>query len=291
MAKQIIVVKASGERVPFDPEKIRKTCLRAGAPIELAENIVSKVTAKVYDGMSTREILELALQLMDVEHPHVAARYDLKGAIMRLGPAGFAFEALVAEVLKEHGYSARVHSMIQGACVTHEIDIIAAKPIKMPTELAEPQLKNYMIECKFHHATGIYTGLKETLYTYARFLDLQDGWRQGKCQRFDQPWLATNTKFSTDAIQYANCKNIVMLGWGYPSGNSLEVLMESKNLYPITSLRTLDPTMLDKFSAASMMLVKDLMKRPAEELAEMTGVPVRSIRDLVNEAARVLGEK
>lgn len=31
----------------------------------------------------------------------------------------------------------------------------------------------YMIECKFHNVP-IYTGLKEVMYTYARFLDVKD---------------------------------------------------------------------------------------------------------------------
>lgn len=290
MANKIYVTKASGETVPFDPEKIRRTCLNAGAPAELAADVVRHVTERVYPGMPTKEILEMALKLLEVEHPHVAARYDLKGAIMRLGPAGFAFEALIAEVLKEHGYAARVHSMIQGACVLHEIDVIATYPYKKGPEL-EPQLKYHLIECKYHHATGIYTGLKETLYTYARFLDLQDGWRQGKCQQFDQAWLATNTKFSTDAITYANCKNIRMLGWGYPAGNSLQVMLESKKLYPITSLRGLDPTTLNKFAAAGMMLTKDLIRRTPEEVAARTGLPERRVRELADEAARILGER
>ncbi|MBU5557582.1 MAG: ATP cone domain-containing protein [Candidatus Aenigmatarchaeota archaeon] len=286
-SNKMYVIKASGETAPFDPDKIRKTCLRAGAPADLAETIVQKITERFYPGISTREILEMTLKMLEVEHPHVAARYDLKGAIMRLGPAGFAFEALVAEVLKEHGYATRVHSMVQGACVMHEIDVIATKPFKKGPEL-ESQLKYYMIECKYHHATGIYTGLKETLYTYARFLDLQDGWRTGKCQQFDQAWLATNTKFSTDAIQYANCKNIKMLGWNYPAGNSLQDMLEAKGLYPITSLRTLDPPTLAKFSAAGMMLTKDLIRRTPEEIADKTQLPLRRVKELVNEAERIL---
>jgi hypothetical protein len=256
--------------------------------MELAQDVVRKVTDKVYPGISTRQILEMTLELLEVEHPHVAARYDLKGAIMRLGPAGFAFEQLVAEVLKEHGYSARVHSMVQGACVMHEIDVIATKPINTLPEVAQPPLKYYMIECKFHHASGIFTGLKEALYTYARFLDLQDGHRQGKCQQFDQPWLATNTKFSVDAIQYANCKKMLLLGWNYPAGNSLQIMLESKQLYPITSLRGLEPSMLNRFSPTGMMLLKDLMKRTPEEISEMTEIPLKKIKELVNEAQRIL---
>jgi len=288
MPRPIYVTKASGEQVLFEPEKIRRTCLNAGAPAELADTITRQVEAKVYTGMPTKEILDMVLRLLEIEHPHVAARYDLKGSIMRMGPAGFAFEELIAEVLKEHGYAARVHSLIPGASgVTQEIDVIATKPFVSEPGL-DPKLKYYMIECKFHHATGIYTGLKETMYTYARFLDIQDAWKKGLCQEFDQPWLATNTKFSTDAITYANFKNIKLLGWNYPSGNSLQFLLESKKLYPITSLRGMDAATLEKFSDAGFMLVKDLIIRSADEVAQKTGLPIRKIKELLIDAEKII---
>lgn len=287
---KIYVTKASGETAPFDPEKIRRTCLRAGADAGLTERVVKEVTAKVYRGITTREILGLVLDLLAVGHPHIAARYDLKGAIMRLGPAGFAFEALLAEVLKEYGYSATVHTIVQGDCVSHEIDVIAAQPHEKLPGL-EPELKYYMIECKYHNAPGIFTGIKEVLYTYARFLDVVDGWKAGKCQRFDQPWLATNTKFSADAITYANCKNIKMLGWKYPTGNSLEVMLDEKKLYPVTILRKLDPASLGKLVVARLMLCRDMLKYDIDKLQERTGISQTRLKVLIEEARAIFGRE
>ena len=65
--------------------------------------------------------------------------------------------------------------ILRGHCVSHEIDIVASK-----------QEKQYMIECKYHNMPGIYTCLKEVLYTYARFLDLVEGSQNKTCQKFDQ---------------------------------------------------------------------------------------------------------
>jgi len=104
MPKPIYVTKVSGEREIFSREKLKRTCLRAGASKSLAEKIVKQVQKKIYDGISTKKILKLTLVLLEKQKPHIAAKYDLKGAIMRLGPAGYAFEKLMAEILSEYGY-------------------------------------------------------------------------------------------------------------------------------------------------------------------------------------------
>jgi transcriptional regulator NrdR family protein len=96
----IFVTKASGEREPFDVEKLRRTCERAGASKKLAAQVAAAVEKKVYDGIPTKEILDLILKELEKEKPYIAARYDLKGAIMRLGPAGFMFEQVLGELLE-----------------------------------------------------------------------------------------------------------------------------------------------------------------------------------------------
>ena len=58
---------------------------------------------------------------------------------------------------------------MKGKCASHEIDVIADKGDSL----------RYMIECKYHNSQGIYTGLKEALYTHARFLDLNNGYKLG----------------------------------------------------------------------------------------------------------------
>ena len=199
------VLKTTGEKERFQPEKIIITCLKAGASLELANQIVKEVERRAYSGISTKKILELILKLLEKEEPILAARYDLKEAIIRLGPAGFAFENLVAEILKVHGYDIQMPEILYGACIGHEVDLVATKE------------ECYMVECKFHNAAGIYSGSKDILYTYARFLDLKDGFRRKTCPiKFNRPMLICNTRFSDSVLLYALCKKIRVLSWKYP---------------------------------------------------------------------------
>jgi len=274
----MFVVKASGEFEKFDSNKIKRTCIRAGCTEDLANKIAREVEKKSYDGISTREVLRITISLLRKwKHPTVAARYDLKGAIFRLGPAGFVFEELVGEIFKEYGYNTKVHSILKGMCVSHEIDVIANK-----------DNVNYMVECKYHNIPGIYTGLREALYTYARFLDLKDGFKSGNVRDFKQPWLVCNTKFSEDAIQYASCKGMKMIGWNYPENQGLQYLIESKKLYPITMLSDLDSDSLDKLASASLILALDLIRIPLNELNKITKISIKKLKILSDEAKKII---
>ncbi len=270
------VTKASGEKEQFQPDKIRHTLARSGAPKPVIENIIKRVEQNLYDGIPTSEILRVALQYLDNEMPHIASRYDLKGAIMRLGPAGYQFEQFVSEVLREQGFSTKVHSIILGFCVAHEIDVIAKKDT------------TYMVEVKYHNSPGIYTGVKDALYTQARFEDLVDGHKAGKCEQFDKPWLVCNTKFSEEVIRYAKCKGMRLLGWQYPE-ESLKKILESKRLYPITALRNVDDYSREKLSQAGLMLCKDLSKKSPEELKKITGIHTKKLSVIIKDAQRLCG--
>lgn len=273
----MFVVKSSGEFEKFDSRKIKRTCIKAGCTEELANKIAREVEKKSYDGISTRDILHITISLLKKERPIVAARYDLKGSIFRLGPAGFVFEELVGELFKEYGYNNKVHSIIRGLCVSHEIDIIATK-----------DNINYMIECKYHNIPGIYTGLREVLYTYARFLDLKDGFKAGSSRDFKQPWLVCNTKFSDDAIQYASCKGMKLIGWNYPENQGLQYLIESKKLYPVTMLKDLDTDSLEKLASANFILALDLLRIPLRELNKITKISPKKLNILADEAKKII---
>jgi hypothetical protein len=274
----VFVTKASGESEPFDVEKIRKTCERAGASKAVASRVAATVEKKVYDGIPTKKILELILKELDRQEPHVAARYDLKGAIMRLGPAGFVFEQLVAELLHDYGYQTAVDETVRGACIYHEIDVVA----RSRDELAA-------IEAKYHNAPGIFTGAKDALYVWARYLDLQEGAKKKLCPAFNSIWLVTNTKFSSDATTYAECKGLKLLGWKHPDDRNLRSMLEEKKLYPITVMRTLDPDSLQKLSEAQLMFCKDLVNEGIEDLNKMTGITPKKLRALQAEAKLICG--
>ncbi len=139
-SRHLLITKSSGQKVPFNAGKLKKSLLRAGASDFQADEIISEVISMLVEGMSTSKIHKAAFRLLkDVSRP-VAARYKLKQALLELGPSGFPFEQYIAELLKFQGYKTQVGVFVQGHCVTHEIDVIAEKE---NTQL--------MIECKFHN--------------------------------------------------------------------------------------------------------------------------------------------
>ena len=270
---------ASGKKQRFNPKKLHRTCIRAGAHPGLADNVVREVGQQLYDGIPTSKILQLVLDALRRNGAaDVASRYDLKHAIMRMGPTGFVFETFLAEVLENYGYQTYLRQKVKGLCVEHEIDIILVK-----------DGERFMVEVKYHNAPGIYTGLKEAMYTYSRFLELKEGHEAGTCERFDRAWLATNTRSSLEARRYAAGRGIRLLGWRYPRNGGIEKMIERKGLFPVTVLQDLKQNSLDALNRANMMLVNDLCTEKPQRISDVTGLPLDEVKDLVLQS-RVLVE-
>ncbi|WP_456475348.1 ATP cone domain-containing protein [Candidatus Pyrohabitans sp.] len=274
----VYVTKASGKRERFDPRKIERTLRRAGASSDVRRRVLTGVEARLYDGITTGEILKIVKRLLTREERKAGMRYDLKQAIMRLGPAGFAFEAYFAEILEHYGYGTVIGRKLAGRCVVHEIDIIA--------ELIRGERKRILIECKYHNAPGIYTNLKEALYTYMRFLDLAEA--NGY---FDEVWLVTNTKASGDARRFAKCRKMKLITWRYPRGRSLRELIDKKKLYPVTSLPSVDRSTLGKLAEARLVLVKDLLEADSEYARLMTELPSGKLERIKREAEELINRR
>lgn len=216
------VVKRDGRVEQFSKEKVIRTAIRAGLSEEKAKKVADEVEKKIYDGITTEEILNIVLEEIGKISKKVSAKYRLKSSLLRLGPEGYRFEKFVSVLLKAYGYGVKLNVFIEGKCVRHEIDVVAEKEHR------------YIVECKFHNAPT-YTGLKEVLYSYARFLDIAE-----IDKGFEKLWIFTNTKFSTEAIKFAECRDIKLTGWRYPENEGIEALLERKGLYPITLLKLSD---------------------------------------------------
>src|SRR5688572_33362005 len=124
---KIHISKSTGEVVPFSPEKLIRSLVRAGAPEATAQNILDQVLPQIYEGMTTRKIYQLAFKILRSKSRPLAARYRLKSAIMELGPSGYPFEKFIGEVLKQQEFSVEVGVIVKGRCVNHEVDVIAGK--------------------------------------------------------------------------------------------------------------------------------------------------------------------
>ena len=266
----VYVIKANGEKELFDPAKLKRTLLRAGASQVHAEEIIKDADRFVFDGMTTKELLKKVLGgLRSV--PVIAGRYDLKGALLRLGPTGFTFEQFMARVLQEYGYATQTDQILAGKCVKHEVDILAAKG-----------KKTTFVECKYHNAPGIYTDLHVAMYTWARFIDLKEG-----KEKVDEGLLITNTKFSMDAMDFGICRGLRMMGWNFPKGEGLQDRIEKKDLWPITVLKV-DKFLIEQLSSNRLLLVKDIAKMNPEALAKKAKIPRPKADALVTQAKSFL---
>jgi len=220
----IQVIKVDGTKESYSEDKIRASADRVGVSRDMQEAMLTEIRSKLYEGISTGEIFKIIRSYLGASgQPHLAAKYNLKTALAELGPSGYPFEQYLAQVLKALGYSVKTNQLITGSCVTHEIDVIAAK-----------DGITYYVEAKFHTKPAQRTDVKVALYIRARFEDLaaQNG-------ADSQAWIITNTRFTSEATKYANCRHIKLTSWGYPVGEGIMDLIEKVKLHPITILDTL----------------------------------------------------
>ncbi len=262
------VIKASGLEEKFSSRKIHHTIIEAGGSGNLAKKIIGVVKKEYHKNMTTQEILKIILRELK-NFPEIHARYDLKRAIMALGPSGFPFEQFFGDILKHYGYNTQVGNFIKGKIITHEVDILAEKE------------KRYMIECKYHNEPGTSTSLHPALYTYARFLDLRN--------KPDIPWLVTNTKCSQDAKDYARGVGLKITSWNFPKNKSLQKLVDSKKLYPITILKTINESTKEKLFQAKIVIAKNLLNYSTEDLMKKTELDEKEIHKILEEIKIVCG--
>lgn len=269
------IIKASGEREDFRKGHIEKSVVRAGGSRELAKSVADGVGRKVRKGMETGKILDLVLKGLR-GHPDVAMRYDLKRAIMNLGPSGFPFEEFVSQVLRNYGYKTITGEQFRGKAVLQEVDIVA----KGKGVVA-------MIEAKYHNSPGIYTDTKVAMYTYARFLDVKSNAKN----KFSEAWLVTNTKCTSQAVKYAEGVGIKVIGWRYPKKGNLRELVEAKGLYPITIFRGISEKVKHQLFKANIVLAKDLENFDLGKLKKRTGLSEKVLMEIEEEARVVSGWK
>jgi Holliday junction resolvase-like predicted endonuclease len=253
-APKIKVVKANGETELYSRKKFRESLSRSGAGSVLIDKIQEKVERELKEGMTTGQLYDLAKNFLAEESISSATKYSLKKAIMDLGPAGYFFEKYLAAVLNEYGYKTRTNLNIKGECISHEVDVLAEKEDVV-----------YIIEAKYHNSRGIKSGTKTVLYTYSRFLDIKAG--DSKFSKA-KPWLITNTKFTTKAVKYGKCRGIKISGWRYPKDESLEGLVENKNLYPVTALPSVNNYARKELIKVGVIFARDIKKFSVNDLVK-----------------------
>ncbi|WP_375324141.1 ATP cone domain-containing protein [Flagellimonas sp. GZD32] len=218
---QLHITKSTGEKVHFSMQKLKKSLQYSGASEAMVNEILERVQEELYQGISTREIHNRAFALLKKKKSVYASKYKLKKAIYELGPTGFPFERFVAGVLHFSGYEVQVGQMVQGTCVSHEIDVLASKNGTL-----------HVIECKFHGDQSLKCDVKVPLYINSRYLDVKDVLLHES--QDTQGWVVTNTRFTGDALLYGKCAGLYLLSWDFPLENGLKDRIDRLGLYPIT---------------------------------------------------------
>ena len=242
--KQIIIKKASGEEEVFDVAKLFHSLQKAGASHQLIEEVVADIKNWIFEGATTREIYRRAFRLLNQRSVSNALRYRLKQALCEFGSSGYPFEHFIGEIFKKMGYSVEVGKVLQGNCITHEMDVIATT-----------KKQQILVECKYSQDQGKYVSIQVPLYVRSRVDDIvKFRAQQAEYKSFAfQACIATNSRFSSDSLTYSKCNGIRLIGWDYPEGNGLRELIDRERVYPITVLSGLDK------KAASWLINKGIV--------------------------------
>ncbi|MFA9186611.1 restriction endonuclease [Flavobacterium sp. FBOR7N2.3] len=270
------VVKHSGEIVHFNPDKLITSLLKSGADAFTADAILKEIVRDIHEGISTKSIYKKAFALLKKNTHSHAARYNLRAAIQMLGPEGFYFEKYIARLFEAEKYEIKTNTVLQGHCVMHEVDIL----IKKNNAIA-------MVECKFHGGSEAASDVKVPLYVFSRFNDLRVSSYSlfSSKEKITNCWIVTNTRFTADAIAFAECSGINLLSWDYPEKGSLKSRNNQDCLYPVTCLTTLSKAEKEKLLLLDIILVKELVNNKVD-LKEI-GISFNRIKNVLKEVAEL----
>lgn len=249
--QNILVTKADGTQEPFVLEKLENSLRKAGAAPPVRKKIIAGLLPGLKPQMSTDEIYRRAFYLLKRYQKVSAARYSMKRAILQFGPSGFPFEEFVAHIYRARGFRTETGIEVPGACVRHEVDVLAEKA----DEIA-------FIEAKFHNTLGFKSDVKVALYVHARFEDIEKTHPAGAAQKLSSV-LVTNTSFTGNAIEYARCVALSLISWDYPrEGGNLHDLIALSGVFPVTCLTTLSKKDKTSLLVKNVVLCTDLAKDP-----------------------------
>ena len=166
--------------------------------------------------------------------------------------------------------------MIDGRCVSHEVDVFAEKDNEM-----------IAVECKYHNRSGIPTDIKIAMYVYARFRDLGYGFKYKYPGKTFKGWLVTNTRFTSEAMKYAECMGLSIKSWGHPEHDSLEKMIESEKLYPVTVISGIRPGLVRMLVENHVILLKDLAEMDVRDIRKILLLTEKKAAELRNQAVEL----
>lgn len=258
------VRKRDGFVVDFDANKVVNSLKNSGVSNGTIEKVILNLYEKKFSIISTDRLYGLIYEwVKKFENKYSASIYSLKNAILRLGPDGYSFEDYIGKIFTFLDYDVRVRQVYSSLCITHELDVVG---------------EDFFIECKYHNSGGTNTGIKDVMYSHARFLDLKNA-NKKKGYNFTHFWVASNTKFSQDSIDYAEYWKINLMSWKYKGKMSLSYLIDKNALYPITLLSSVSKRVFEILNKNSILLVSELCDKNDISLKRM-GLNKEEIKNL-----------
>lgn len=271
------VRKADGTLEPFRPKKLETSLKRSGVTSATIDEIMHEIARVGADEVSSDVIFHTTLARLKRERPGIASRYSLKRAVLELGPTGFPFEDFISELMKGLGYDTAIRQKIRGACVEHEVDLIAHK-----------DGRRIGAELKFHNSPGLKTDLKVALYVHARFQDIEQAPAEaGHRNTLDEKWLITNTKFTSQAIQFARCSGLTLIGWSSPAKGNLQDMVDVSGLHPVTALTTISTSQKQQLINKGHVMCRSVGQQP--EVLQEVGVGHRKLSGVLAEIYDLCG--
>jgi hypothetical protein len=275
-----MILKADGSTEAFDPERLYTSLLRAGAKKNAAESIATVVAETIAPGATSHDVYARAFAMLRKEARPIAARYGLRRALLEFGPSGHPFEDFVSHLYTKEGWVVETRKMIQGKCVMHETDFYAS----------HPERKEYMAaELKYHNDASYKSDLKTALYVKSRFDDIFNCDSESRSCPLDRGILITNTKFTSEAVRYAECAGVELLGWSYPTHDNLFERMSKARVYPVTTLTTLAKSEKRLLVDGGIIAVDQLVEVPAaREALRALRMSPEHIGEIIAEAEALL---
>jgi hypothetical protein len=277
---KVLVKKANGESEEFSQEKLVRSLKNAGADSYIIDEIVKEIGSWIYEGITTKKIYGAAFAHLRRKKNSSALKYKLKQAIMELGPTGYPFEQFIGKVMEKQGYKTEVAQVVQGYCVTHEVDVIATR-----------DKTQFIVECKYGQSSEKSVSVQVPLYVKSRVDDIiriREKLNEYHGYIF-KGMVATNTRFSSDSISYGRCSGLELLGWDYPAGNGLKDLIDKNTIYPVTVLSSLTKAQKQVLLNSGIVVCGQIMENPKElKFLDMTEA---KFQKLLSEIRSICGIK
>ena len=129
--------------------------------------------------------------------------------------------------------------------------------------------------------------MKVSMYVKSRFEDLKSSFIEKESQDHSfEGWLVTNTRFTTDALDFGKCAGLKLISWDYPSQGNLRQLIDESGFHPITTMKTLSKKEKEFLLDSEIILCRNLISNIG--VLEKLGIKEKRIERIKKEAKSII---